>query len=51
MTDLNSGEPWSERSILDLQDCLRLGTRIDEIATFLCRDVDEVRAKIAELDG
>jgi hypothetical protein len=51
MTDVNSGEPWSEQSIFDLQECLRLGTPIGEIATFLCRDQDEVRAKIAELEG
>ena len=51
MTDINSGEPWSERSILDLQECLRLGTPIDEIATFLFRDVVEVRAMVAELEA
>jgi hypothetical protein len=41
-------EPTCHRVRLD---CLWLGTSIDEIATFLCRDVEEVRAKIAELEG
>jgi hypothetical protein len=38
-------------SIRDLQDCVRLGTPVNEIATFLCRDTEEVLAKIDELDA
>jgi hypothetical protein len=50
MSDINSGKPWSEMAIRDLQDALRRGYEIEDIATFLCRDADEVRAKVAELE-
>jgi hypothetical protein len=43
MMDINSGQPWSEMSIADLEQALRIGEPIEQIATFLCRDVDEVR--------
>jgi hypothetical protein len=33
----------------DLDDFLRQRTQIGEIADFLCRDVNEVEAKVAEL--
>lgn len=49
MTNLNSGKPWSAMDLVDLQDGLRLGTPIAELADFLCRDLDEVRTKAAEL--
>lgn len=49
--DINSGQPWSEMSIADLEHALSIGTPVEEIATFLCRDVAEVRAKIAELEA
>ena len=51
MTDINNGKPWSEQDLRDLRDGLQLGTPIDELTTFLCRDVEEVRAKIAELEA
>jgi hypothetical protein len=35
----------------DLKDGLRLGTPIEELADFLCRDIDEVRAKAAEFQA
>ena len=37
--NLNTGEPWSE---MDLEDALRLahGKSIEELADFLCRDVE-----------
>ena len=41
--------PWSELEIRDLRDALRRGYSIEDIATFLCRYADEVRAKVAEL--
>ena len=42
--------PWSELEIRDLRDALRRGYSIEDIATFLCRYADEVRAKVAELE-
>jgi hypothetical protein len=50
MTDINSGAPWSEQDIRDLRDAVQRGETAAAIATFLCRDVDEVLAKIAELE-
>ena len=48
--DINSGQPWSEMDLSDLKDCLRRGDSVAEIANFLCRDEEEVRAKIEELN-
>ena len=47
--DANSGEPWSEADISDLKNELDHGRTIAETASFLCRDVSEVRAKMKEL--
>ena len=47
--DANSGEPWSGADISDLKNELDHGRTIAETASFLCRDVDEVRAKVKEL--
>ena len=47
--DANSGEPWSEMDISDLTNELAQGRTIAETASFLCRDVYEVRAKMKEL--
>jgi hypothetical protein len=47
--DANSGEPWSEADISDLKNELDHGRTIAETASFLCRDVHEVRAKMKEL--
>jgi hypothetical protein len=47
--DANPGEPWSEADISDLKNELDHGRTIAEIASFLCRDEDEVRAKMKEL--
>jgi hypothetical protein len=47
--DANSGEPWSEADITDLKNELDHGRTIAETASFLCRDVYEVRAKMKEL--
>jgi hypothetical protein len=45
-----SGKPWSATHVADLQKDLRLGTPIEQIAGFLCREVDEVQSKVAELE-
>ena len=47
--DANSGEPWSEADISDLKNELDHGRTIAETASFLCRDVYEVRATMKEL--
>jgi hypothetical protein len=46
---INSGQPWSDLDLCDLDDLLLEQRTIAEIAQFLCRDVYEVQAKIAEL--
>jgi hypothetical protein len=47
--NINTGNPWSEMDLIDLANCLTFGTPIEGIANLLCRDVDEVREKIAAL--
>jgi hypothetical protein len=44
--DANSGEPWSEADISDLKNEIAHGRTIAETASFLCRDVYEVRAEL-----
>lgn len=44
----NTGNPWSDMDMADLENGLRLGDSVEKIADFLCRDVDEVARKIAE---
>jgi hypothetical protein len=46
LPNLNSGMPWSEMDLDDLANCLELGEPVEQIADFLCRDPDEVRARI-----
>jgi hypothetical protein len=46
--DANSGEPWSEMDISDLENELDHGRTIAKTAGFFCRDVTEVRAKMKE---
>jgi len=48
---LNSGTEWSLMALGDLANCVLRGASIEETAEFLCRDVGEVREKIAELKG
>lgn len=48
MSDLNTGNPWSAMDDADLDNALQLGESIASIAAFLCRDVAEVEARIAE---
>ena len=47
--DANSGEPWSEMDISDLTNELARGRTFAQTASFLCRDLDEVRQKAKEL--
>jgi hypothetical protein len=49
MPNVNSGKAWSEMDLNDLRQCLIEGAPAGDIADFLCRDVDEVKRKIAEL--
>ncbi len=51
MPNFNSGEPWSEMDLYDLRYGLQIGTSVEELADFLCRDVEEVRQKIAGLQN
>ena len=48
--NLNTGTPWSEWALADLKYSMEQGDSVEEIADFLCRDVEEVRKKIAEID-
>jgi hypothetical protein len=47
MPDINSDKPWSEMDLRDLELELKAHRPVAEIAEFLCRDIDEVEAKIA----
>jgi len=47
--NLNSGKPWSGLALDDLEWGMRHGQSNEQIAYTLCRDVQEVEAKIAEL--
>jgi hypothetical protein len=49
LPNVNAGEPWSAMDLADLDELLTDGVRAREIANYLCRDVDEVEAKIASL--
>ena len=46
--NINTGKPWSALDLQDLRYCLAAGEPAEDIADFLCRNVDEVRAKTAE---
>lgn len=49
-SDINSDKPWSARDDADLMQGLRARLSLAELARFLCRDIDEVRARAAMLD-
>ncbi len=40
----NHGEPWSEMALADLENAIRLGIHVREVADFLQRTVEEVEA-------
>jgi hypothetical protein len=46
---INSDKPWSAMDMDDFDELLHQDTPIDEIAEFLCRELGEVEAKVAEL--
>ena len=48
--NINTGKPWSDFDLEDLRYCLAAGEGAEQIADFLCRSVEEVRAKTAELE-
>ena len=45
-----SGEPWARADLFFLDHTLRHGMAVEEVAGFLGRDSEEVRAKARELD-
>jgi hypothetical protein len=45
---LRMRKPWSELDLSDLRELLQKGRSVAAIAEFLCRDVDEIEAKIAD---
>jgi hypothetical protein len=47
--NLNSGKPWSQMALYDLRYWLKHGDSVEQVAEFLCRDVNEVREKMVEL--
>jgi hypothetical protein len=47
--NINSGQPWSEMDMADLFEMQESGVPVEKIADYLCREVDEVQAKIASL--
>jgi hypothetical protein len=50
LPSINSGEPWSAMDMDDLNDLVREKVSVAEISEYLCRDIDEVEAKIAEVE-
>jgi hypothetical protein len=49
MEDINQGKPWSRQDDDDLRRAIRSGYSIDCVAIFLCRPIDEVMKRKAEL--
>jgi hypothetical protein len=47
--NVNADKEWSEMDLADLVNGLANGNAVEDIAEFLCRDVNEVRAKAEEL--
>jgi hypothetical protein len=47
--NINANKDWSEMDLADLANGLANGNAVEDIAEFLCRDVDEVRAKADKL--
>ena len=48
---INAGKPWSPMDMEDLFDFHETGTSVVDIADYLCRTVDEVQAKIDEVEA
>jgi hypothetical protein len=49
MADINSGKEWSAMDLADLHSGLVYGHSLEELAQFLCREVQEVQVKMREL--
>jgi hypothetical protein len=47
---VNQGEPWSQVDLSDLRASLEFGDSVEQAAELLRRSVDEVAAKLRELD-
>ena len=47
---INSDKPWSAMDMEDLFDFYESGTPVADIADYLCRTVEEVQAKIDEVE-
>jgi hypothetical protein len=46
---VNAGKPWSDRDDADLLDYDQEGYAVDLAAELLCREPDEVEARLAQL--
>jgi hypothetical protein len=46
---INTGTPWSAEDLADLAELVAEGQPANEIASYLCRTVQEVERKIASL--
>ena len=47
---INSDKPWSAMDMEDLFDFYESGTPVADIADYLCRTVEEIQAKIDEVE-
>jgi hypothetical protein len=47
---INAGQPWSAMDMADLFDMHESDMPVEKIADYLCREVDEVKAKIDEVE-
>ena len=48
---INAGKDWSPMDMEDLFDFHETGSPVAEIADYLCHTVDEVQAKIDEVEA
>lgn len=46
MPDINSGTPWSEMDLADLEELLGSGTSIESVASYLRREPEEVEIEV-----
>jgi hypothetical protein len=51
MPNVNSGQPWSDFDLDELEELIERGRSLEAIADYLCRDVDgvEIEAKVRGL--
>jgi hypothetical protein len=49
MSEMPQGKPWSRQDDDDLRRAIWSGYSVDCVAIFLCRPIDEVMKRIAEL--